>query len=146
MQINCPRCKKIVEVYTDGRCPICNSDVFSQNPGQDIDRARSDVRNSVWLLSFIAFLPTFVLLVTIGIGDRPHIAWNAITFAVLGYSIGLSVVSIIAGAMCGKGSGVGRSIAFFLAVLTLLNFPIGTIVGIFVIGKLCGSTFTNTLN
>ena len=80
------------------------------------------------------------------IGGPNHIAWDSITYTILGFSVCLSIALIVAGFLCWSGKLVGRTLAFVFAILALLNFPIGTIVGILVIGKLRNPTFMDSLN
>lgn len=70
---------------------------------KDADFYRRDARNSVWLIAFAAFIPTFVLLFSVVTGEGRMLRWNALTIGLLTYSLTLTVLAIVAGALCGRG-------------------------------------------
>jgi hypothetical protein len=110
---------------------------------KDVDYYRKDARNIVWAVAFVAFLPTFVLLVMMFSGS--DIKWDVVTFGILGYSLVVACLAFVAGIQCAKGKKAGRTLAFIPTVLVLLNFPIGTIFGISALVKLNKAEFLNTL-
>jgi len=113
---------------------------------KDIRYYRRDARNIVWGIAFVAFLPTFILMMMIssGLGGR-DIKWDAVTSGILTYSIVLTALAIYAGIQCGRGKKRGRTLAFIPSVLLLVNFPLGTIFGIAVLVKLNKKEFVNSL-
>lgn len=78
---------------------------------------RMDARNSVWLIAFVAFIPTFVFLFSVANGEGRMLRWDAMTMGFLAYSLTLTVLSIVAGALCGMGKKIGRTLAFVPSIL-----------------------------
>jgi len=101
------------------------------------------VTNALFLL-LAAFL--FALLVGIGVavGDpeaRRILAIVGTSLAVLLTALGIP--GIVAGAGVLARRSWGRILAIVVAVLSLLNFPIGTIIGIYAIWVLLQEAATN---
>lgn len=112
---------------------------------KDADFYRRDARNSVWLIAFAAFIPTFVLLFSVVTGEGRMLRWNALTIGLLTYSLTLTVLAIVAGALCGRGKKIGRTLAFIPSILLLVNVPLGTCIAIFVLMKLNSREFRAAL-
>ena len=79
---------------------------------KDAEYFRKDVRNIVWGVGFVALRPSFVVLMMMSSGDGSEIKWDPVTFGLLGYSITLADLAIIAGVQCGQGKKRGRMLPF----------------------------------
>lgn len=106
---------------------------------------QQDARNIVRGMAFVAFLPTFMLLVMMLSGTGGKILWDGVTIGIMTYSVVLALFSIVAGILCGKGKKIGRFLAFVPAVLLVLNFPLGTIFSVATLIKINKREFTETL-
>lgn len=109
-----------------------------------VDYYRKDARNIVWGVAFVALIPAIFVLVMAFSGSR--IKWDVVNVSILAYSATVSILAVIAGIYCGKGKKVGRILAFFPAILFLLNFPLGTIFGIATLVKINKRAFVNSLD
>ena len=133
----CASCRMTVLPKPDGLCPICHRNVFGNfTPEKGTAYYRKDLRNVMFLMGFVAFLPSLMLLFMILSGEIAWISWDAITFAILGFSLSISALSFVSALLCGAGKRLGRSIAYIPTILFLIQFPIGTMIGVFVLRKL----------
>lgn len=133
----CASCRMTVLPKPDGLCPICNRNVFGNfTPEKGTAYYRKDLRNVMFLMAFVAFLPSLMLLFMIFSGESAWISWDAVTFWILGFSLSISALGFVSAILCGAGKRLGLSIAYIPAILLLICFPIGTIIGVFILKKL----------
>src|SRR5689334_19350007 len=101
------------------------------------------VSNAVFL-GIGAFV--FVLLTSIGAVSGDQTAWAVLS--VVGTSVGLLLALLALPGMAAgygllKGRSWGRVLAIVVAILSLLNFPIGTAIGVYALWVLLQSAATS---
>jgi hypothetical protein len=122
--VKCANCQTTVVPSPEGICPSCNHDAstFAMD-GNVVEKRvvghRKDLRNSVWLLAVIAFVPTLVFFVgrIIGPGDR----MSGFGIVLLAYSISLTVIGFVSGILCERGHAFGVPTAYLATVLLLVG-------------------------
>lgn len=63
----------------------------------------------------------------------------------IGYSLGIALLALVAGMLCARGRSIGRMLAFIPALLLLFNFPLGTLFAIGALIKLNKREFVRSL-
>ena len=147
--VTCKNCEMSVVASESRICPSCGHDVTLRSPNvpSHDDRMlkhRQDLRNWVWAIAFIAFLPTFVFLFSY-FSDPIHVQISAISIAILSYSILLSLLALVSGFLIGCGRMLGVKLAYIPALLLLVNFPLGTIFSVLLLRKLNSATLIAAL-
>ena len=149
----CKNCEMNVVASADRICPSCGLNVDERStslPTADerVLSHRNVLRNAVWVMTIFCSLPAAViacfLLVDLGGGDA-NVKVDAITLCVFGYFFLLSGLCIACSVMISMGMRAGRAFAYIPACLILLNFPIGTLIGVYVLRKLNNPVYLSTL-
>ncbi len=152
--VRCKNCEMNVALLADRVCPSCglNTDIRTTlQPSSDERRLshRNVLRNAVWLMTIYASLPAAIALYNlyhwlIGNGSE-QMKMDAITIALLTYVFAISILCFACSIMISMGLRAGRAFAYIPAYLMLLNFPIGTIIAVYVLRKLNNPVYLSTL-
>jgi hypothetical protein len=78
---------------------------------------RKDLRNSIWLLAFIAFVPALIFFVGWMLG--PGVRIGAVGIVLLAYSISLTAIAFVSGILCERGHVFGVLTAYLSTVMLL---------------------------
>ena len=150
----CKNCEVGVVPSSDRVCPSCGLDVDIRSTSLPSSEERMlshrrVLRNSVWLMTIFASLPAAIsayYLINGLLGNGfANMIMDSITIALITYSFLLSGLCFACSIMISMGMRAGRAFAYIPACLILLNFPIGTIIGVYVLLKLNNPVYLSTL-
>lgn len=150
----CKNCEMNVVPSSERICPSCglNVDIRTTTAPSSEERVvnhRKVLRNAVWVMTIFASLPAAVsayyLASYFGGSGITTMRMDAVTIALIIYSFLLAALSFACSIMVSMGMRAGRAFAYIPACLILLNFPIGTLIGVYVLLKLNNPVYLSTL-